>query len=197
MYKVFIYDKPVLIKLKGINTLKTFQQIYEVDVNNILNLLKNHDYEGVIIESDNPEADWLIFKKQFKFIIAAGGVVKNKKNEILLIHRIGKWDLPKGKLEEGEDIPICAIREVEEECNVTNLAINKTLPSTFHCYPLKDGRWALKETFWFEMETDYLGELIPQTEEGIDKVIWGDKEHINIAANDTYASIKEILKIYL
>ena len=197
MYKVFIYDKPVLLQLKGVNYPKTFQQISSLNVNNLLEILKNNDTEGVVIQMEDIELSWSEFKNQFKFIIAAGGVVKNEQNEILLIRRIGKWDLPKGKLEEGEDIPTCAIREVEEECNVTNLSIEKPLPSTFHCYPLKNGAWALKQTYWFEMTTDYKGKLIPQEEEGIEQVIWGNKAELNKAVKDTYASIEEIIRLYL
>jgi 8-oxo-dGTP pyrophosphatase MutT (NUDIX family) len=51
-----------------------------------------------------------------KMIIkAGGGIVVNEQNEVLLIYRRGKWDLPKGKLDDGETIEECALREVKEE----------------------------------------------------------------------------------
>ena len=40
----------------------------------------------------------------FKVVEAAGGVVSNKNGEILFIRRMGKWDLPKGKIEKGESL---------------------------------------------------------------------------------------------
>ena len=43
-----------------------------------------------------------------KKIIAGGGIVENEERKILFQFRRGKWDLPKGKLEEGETIENCA-----------------------------------------------------------------------------------------
>mgnify|MGYP001172252366 CR=1 FL=1 len=112
---------------------------------------------------------------------------------LLFIYRLGKWDLPKGKLEKGENIKECAIREVEEECHINELKIIKELPSTYHCYPYKKS-WAFKTTFWYKMTSNYKGVLIPQTEEGIEKVEWLNKEELTKVQGNTYLSIKEVLK---
>ena len=109
-----------------------------------------------------------------------------------MIYRLNKWDLPKGKLEKGEDIPTCAIREVEEECNVDGLTIVKELESTYHCYFHKN-KWVLKRTYWFKMKTEYTGKLIPQTEEGIEKVTWLAKSDWDTIFDNTYNSIKEVI----
>jgi len=55
---------------------------------------------------------------------AAGGVVMREGAagpEVLLVHRpqYGDWSFPKGKLEPGETLEECALREVEEETNVS------------------------------------------------------------------------------
>jgi ADP-ribose pyrophosphatase YjhB (NUDIX family) len=50
-----------------------------------------------------------------KIVMAAGGLVENEHGEILLIYRKKHWDLPKGKLDAGETLEECAVREVEEE----------------------------------------------------------------------------------
>ena len=105
-----------------------------------------------------------------------------------------KWDLPKAKLEKGEKIEEAAVREVEEECAVNGLQITKALNDTFHIYHIKENP-ILKQTYWFEMQTDFEGELIPQTEEGIEEVKWvGKKELESLVLKNTYASIADFLR---
>tara|TARA_B100000768_G_C11225649_1_gene352644 strand:- start:33 stop:614 length:582 start_codon:yes stop_codon:yes gene_type:complete len=192
MYKVFIYDKPVLIANKS-EFLGSFEQFTDnSSVNEIISTLKSKSTTGAEIIVIDIEAYFKKFNKYFKFIVAAGGTVFNKKNELLVIYRLDKWDLPKGKLEKGEDIPTCAIREVEEECNVDGLIITKELESTYHCYFHKN-KWVLKRTYWFKMKTEYAGKLIPQTEEGIEKVIWLAKSDWDTIFENTYNSIKEVI----
>lgn len=131
-------------------------------------------------------------KKKFSYIEAAGGFIR-KRNEFLCIHRHGRWDLPKGKLEKDESIESAAVRECEEECGVKNLAIIKPLPSTFHIYPYKNG-YALKQTYWFYMETDYSSKLVPQLEEDIDQVKWFTKNELEgIVLSDTYYTISDTI----
>jgi len=193
MYKVFIYDKPVLIH-KNSTKEGSYEQLSELgNSNTIISLLERKDIRGVEIVTNNPLKEWEIFKSSFKYIIAAGGVVYNSNDEILVIFRNGKWDLPKGKLEKGEDIPTCAIREVEEECGVSDLEITKELPSTYHCYQSKKGNWILKRTYWYKMMCQYSGELIAQTEEGIEIVEWFQKERYPEIKSNTYNSIKLVV----
>ncbi len=193
MYKVFIYDKPVLIH-KNSTKEGSYEQLSELgNSNTIISLLERKDVRGVEIVTNNPLKEWEIFKSSFKYIIAAGGVVYNSNDEILVIFRNGKWDLPKGKLEKGEDIPTCAIREVEEECGVSDLKITKELPSTYHCYQSKKGNWILKRTYWYKMMCQYSGELAPQTEEGIEIVEWFHKERYPEIKSNTYNSIKLVV----
>ncbi len=136
----------------------------------------------------------------FKCIEAAGGVVKNFKNEILLIHRRGFWDLPKGKIERGETMKNAAIREVEEETGLKNLQIKKIIKfanllnqATYHSYE-QDERQCLKVSYWFEMTTDYRGKLVPQTEEDIEQAIWVNKKDIPNYFDNMYSSIIDVLK---
>jgi len=193
MYKVFIYDKPVLIhKNEQKNT--SYEQLESAqDVPKIISLLESNEVEGVEVITNNPLKEWGCFKSYFKFIVAAGGTVFNSKNELLFIYRLGKWDLPKGKLEKGEDIPTCAIREVEEECNVFGLQIEKELPSSYHCYKTRKGKWALKRTYWYKMNTNYDGELVPQTEEGIEAVQWIGVSGLEKVKSNTYNSIMNVV----
>ena len=118
--------------------------------------------------------NWKDFCSRYTLIEAAGGIVYNNQDELLMIFRNGKWDLPKGKLEQGETKQHCAIREVEEECGVSGLNIIKQVPNTYHTY-FDNDESILKTTYWYLMTTDYSGNLKPQKNEGITKVSWTDK----------------------
>lgn len=129
----------------------------------------------------------------FDMVKAAGGMVFNDENEVLWINRLGKWDLPKGKIEEGESIEEAAIREVEEETGITDLIIEKKLCSTFHTYDIY-GDENVKETYWFLMRTSFMGEGVPQEEEDITEVKWmGKKEMNDVAMINTYESIRDVI----
>lgn len=137
------------------------------------------------------ESAFLFLKDYFHYIEAAGGFIQ-KENKFLFIRRHNKWDLPKGKLEKDETIEHAAIRECEEECGVYGLKIVKRLNSTFHIYRYKKG-FALKQSYWFYMITDYAQKLIPQNEEDITEVDWFDKETIeNKLLKDSYYTIVDV-----
>jgi ADP-ribose pyrophosphatase YjhB (NUDIX family) len=133
------------------------------------------------------------FSSMFRLIEAAGGLVKNKKNEWLFIFRNGKWDLPKGKIEKGEGIKKAAVREVEEECGIDGLSIVKELPSTYHTYFMEE-KIILKRTYWFEMFCDSSSKLIPQAEEGITDVKWIASHNMKQVFDNTFESVKEVLR---
>ena len=122
--------------------------------------------------------------------------IKNSinKNEVLFIFRNKKWDLPKGGIEKGEEIEDTAIREVEEETAVKGLKIIRKLPKTYHIFK-RNGRYKLKITHWFEMTSTFSGELIPQAEEGIEKVAWLNPEQIQEALKNSYENIKLLFEV--
>jgi 8-oxo-dGTP pyrophosphatase MutT (NUDIX family) len=120
---------------------------------------------------------------------AGGGLVYNKKNEVLFIFRNGKWDLPKGGIEKGEEIEYTALREVEEETGVNKLVITDKLQKTYHIFK-RNGRYKLKITHWFEMRTSFEGTPIGQLEEGIEKVAWLSANEIQEALKNSYENIK-------
>ena len=138
---------------------------------------------------------WKVFQTCFQLIEAAGGLVVNKKEELLMIYRLKKWDLPKGKIEKGETPQEAAIREVEEECGIDELELQKELVSTYHVYPHKDSL-VLKRTYWFEMRYSKNEILVPQTEEEIEKAEWVSKEEIQRYKKDSYTSLKSLLSSY-
>jgi 8-oxo-dGTP pyrophosphatase MutT (NUDIX family) len=143
------------------------------------------------------EEGWKEFLKEYKLIEAAGGLVKNRRGRILLIFRLGFWDLPKGKVEKNEKITDAAVREVQEECGIKELTIVNELPVTYHTYLLKNQQ-VIKKTHWFEMNyTGFSLKLIPQTEENITDARWMDRKDLVKVMEDTYPLIKGVLRDYL
>ena len=129
-----------------------------------------------------------------KKIIAGGGVVVNENNQVLFIYRRKKWDLPKGKLDPGEDIKACAIREVMEETGIRNLTIGNLIIVTTHSYE-ENGMNMQKETHWFEMKASTVDNpiLTPQLEEDIEKIEWVSLENLEEYLSETYTSIQQVL----
>lgn len=133
------------------------------------------------------------FFKKFTRIEAAGALVWNEKDEALMIFRLGKWDLPKGKMEKKEKPEECCLREVTEETGLVHLKTVKPLPSTFHTYH-QDNQFILKETFWFLLEGSSNDPLAPQTEEGIEQVVWVKREAVPEHLKNTYPSIRDVFR---
>jgi 8-oxo-dGTP pyrophosphatase MutT (NUDIX family) len=133
------------------------------------------------------------FRKVFKYIYAAGGLIE-KDSKYLFIYRLKRWDLPKGKLDKGEGPEAAAIRECEEECGITKLTIIKTLEPTYHIYEHK-GWYALKKTFWYAMTTNHEDVLVPQLEENIEKVEYFTKSQIHdFVIPNSYPAILDVIK---
>ena len=112
-------------------SMEDFEHILQIlDVNVFRNLY------SLTIQTNEFKEIKLRFKEQFKTIEAAGGLVK-KGDKTLLIYRLKKWDLPKGKLEKGETIPEGALREVEEECGI-KVSLGQKICTTRHTYSMKE-----------------------------------------------------------
>lgn len=137
-------------------------------------------------------------KKHFKLIKAAGGIVE-KDDEILMIYRLKKWDLPKGKLEKNESIEDCAVREVEEECNI-KVKRKEKIGVTWHYYVsgsfFKKQKKNLKKTVWYRMKIVDDAAMTPQKKEGIVNLKWMKKDEVEAALNNSYESIRHIVDKY-
>jgi 8-oxo-dGTP pyrophosphatase MutT (NUDIX family) len=120
---------------------------------------------------------------------AGGGLVYNTKGEVLFIFRNGKWDLPKGGKDKFEKLAKTAVREVEEETGVNELTVEEKLSKTYHVFK-RNGRFKLKITQWYRMNSTFEGELIGQAEEGIDQVAWLNPEQVKEALGNSYENIK-------
>src|SRR3954469_1122806 len=132
-----------------------------------------------------------------KTILAAGGLVSNENGDLLLIYRRGFWDLPKGKLDEGETIEACAVREVEEETGLTNVQPGKLVGITNHEYFDEwKQRDVIKETHWFAMHVTGSQTLVPQQEEDIKDIKWVAQKDMGTYLHQTYKNIIDIINKY-
>jgi 8-oxo-dGTP pyrophosphatase MutT (NUDIX family) len=128
-------------------------------------------------------------------IIAAGGIVENEERKILFQFRRGKWDLPKGKLDEGETIEECAVREVEEETGLRNISLGELIGITHHSYAEK-GKDIDKETHWYAMKVEGEQKLIPQIAEDIHELKWISEHELSPYLSNTFPNIIEIVEKY-
>lgn len=147
----------------------------------------------VYIPTDNIEETYHGFCAQFKEVNAAGGLVSNRRGDVLLIRRNDLWDLPKGHQEQGEDISVTALREVQEETGVLNLELKGLICITDHCYR-RDGVWHLKHTWWYDMLYMDPVDLTPQREEDITKAAWVARSGLSPYLKNTYPSIVEVFR---
>lgn len=195
MYKVF-KDKSsfILEDSKVFSELENTITVCIKDPSTVNRLIENHllSKEEATLQILCKQATQMIeiFESNYKVKIAAGGWVYNDRTNLLMIKRLGVWDIPKGHLEEGESIEECAIREVEEETGVRNLRIDDKIGITRHIFD-RDGQDGLKVTHWYKMHTDYNQNLIPQTEEGIEEVCWVESNEIDEYMEKAWLSLKD------
>ena len=197
MYKVFVNEKKLTLSKypEDIEKNLRFEGFATLEI--AVDLLENTSCPEMNVYSENIEEIWEDFTHMFKVIEAAGGLVKNKNNELLFIRRMGKWDLPKGKIEKGESLEQAALREVEEETGLKELILEEFLNNTFHIYTERNGEKILKTTYWFKMTYVGNSQPIPQKEEGISEVSWKNEEMIkNEVIRMTFENIRLILDDY-
>ena len=194
MYKVFINEKRLILSSEPQDSPKTLNYDGSHSFDFAIDLLENTASQGLNIYHNNIEELWADFRNYFKNVEAAGGVVINPENKILFIHRLGKWDLPKGKIEKDESREVAAVREVEEECGISNLQLKDFLTATYHIYTERDGKKVLKTTYWFHMLYSGKETPKPQIEEGINEVSWKNEAEIEtVIIPSTFQNIKLIL----
>ena len=180
MYKVFLDDKKILVTNTLKKSYKRKYRIFTLDKISVEDFIRKIDgYKSgkflFYIESQDLLKEFL---KPFTLISAGGGVVRNPKGRILFIKRKGKWDLPKGKLETGEDI---------KECVLGKRVI------TYHIYK-QDQRWLLKETHWYNMYSDSKEDLHPQKEEDIEVCAWKKPKKLKKLLKNSFSSLQEVFR---
>jgi len=159
----------------------------------IMELKRLKKLTSITFSVDDYEFMVEFIKDQFKVIKAAGGVVR-KQDKILLIFRLGKWDLPKGKLKKKEEFIKAAKREVEEECSV-KVDVKEKICTTWHTY-VRKGKRILKRTDWYEMNCTDDSNMQPQLAEFIEDLKWMSYKDAVRSVKNSYASIQEVLSEY-
>ena len=195
MYKVFVNESLLIFsdsqaQRNSSGMLMAKPEETERIVRNLLSgVFSTTDY--LIPFSDKEAENYL--NKHFETVTAAGGIILNREGKVLWIFRRGKWDLPKGKADDGESAEETAVREVKEECGIKELRVREFLGNAYHIYPITKGKKAVfKTTHWFLMETDDL-DFIPQTEEDITEIkFFGTDEKTPL--ENTFRSLKMFLE---
>ncbi len=158
----------------------------------LIGRLRNGEYpHGICIQGD-VEKLWTAFNEQHTFVQAAGGCVTDDQGRLLAIHRLGLWDLPKGKVEKNEKLDDAAVREVREECGLQQVNLVKHLCATWHTYERK-GRQHLKRTDWYLMTGNSAEALVPQLEEDISEVRWMAADELSAMRAATYPSLRKVI----
>ncbi|HOX82163.1 MAG TPA: NUDIX domain-containing protein [Chryseolinea sp.] len=148
---------------------------------------------SLIVSVNDYDAIKEFLRGKFKIVKAAGGLVR-KKEKFLMIYRMKKWDLPKGKQERGEKSKQTAVREVEEECNVS-VKLGKKICTTWHTYTMNKSAM-LKKTRWYVMDVADDAKMKPQAQEDIEEVRWMNRKEVYHALEHSYKSISHVVEQY-
>lgn len=200
--KIFFNDNPLFLCDNIDDTIEPFIHhddavfIDELDVHTIKSMIHEMQepevHAGVFFHADLSELKKAFWKK-FTVIKAAGGLVLNEEKKLLMIFRRGKWDLPKGKLDDGETLEQCAVREVEEETGLINIKLLSSLLTTYHTYH-EGSRFILKESYWYNMKVTGKQDLQPQTEEDILETRWVTIKEAEQLFPECFPSVVDVIK---
>ncbi len=202
-YKIYINGRSVFLTTSegmrelGIHADKTTHVAFYIGkkkaIKQYLDLLdKNKEVSTVVLYHDDLPALWNDFKSCFTLLEAAGGYVQNDQSEILVFYRRGSWDMPKGKIDPGETPEQAAIREVQEETGLIHLDLGELIGHTYHTYEQKGTR-ILKKTWWYRMLTTDR-QLIPQTEEDIEQILWVEPRVWLAQGPVVYPNIRDVIE---
>jgi 8-oxo-dGTP pyrophosphatase MutT (NUDIX family) len=196
--KIYFSNKPLILasSRERLSQFPKYSSLFEANTENFhraLQLLEQADVPGVILIDEDKARLEKELLWSFYPMHSAGGVVLNEKEELLMIYRRGKWDLPKGKLDEGESLEECALREVTEETGLTGLQLGDKICNSMHIYQMQQ-QYILKYTAWYRMRGDSNAALQPQQEEMIEEVRWVPREMVSKLTEQSFGTIEDVLK---
>ncbi|RPE09086.1 NUDIX domain-containing protein [Chitinophaga lutea] len=194
---IYISDRPLILTGEKstlppeyINAATLFSPTDE-EIAQTISLLDRNELPLAVFRHHSVPALFETVKGHFTVYEAAGGLITNDADEVLLMFRRGKWDLPKGKLDDGETLEACALREVQEETGLQNVSLSHKITETFHYYPLKDKR-ILKHSHWYRMFFTGTELTVPQIEEDILDIQWIRPENLGKYMAYSYENIREV-----
>lgn len=200
MYKVFVKNVPIYFQKNSPSQSRLVKKFFpSLSLSDFdafarqINTLNSE--ERTFINGPFPAQEIKSFFKHFQWIEAAGGIVKNTEtNKSLFILRNGVWDIPKGEIEEGEKPEEAALREINEECGISELMIEHELSPTYHVY-FAYGKYWIKKTYWFALTSTQIN-IEPQLEEDITEVKWFPENQIETVKKNTFRSILDVIEDY-
>ena len=200
--KIYFNDKPLFLADEIDSELEPYvhhddavyiDEFSTPGVNSMLHEMRLAKVHAGIFRHDDITALKKAFWKKFTVIQAAGGIVTNDAGALLFMYRRGKWDLPKGKLDKGETLEQCAVRETEEETGLRKVELHQPLITTYHTYD-ENGKHFLKETHWFKLSAPGSQHLEPQLAEQITALEWAHPSSLDKYVKNTFPSILDVLR---
>ena len=201
MYKIFFNNKPLFIVDNISSRIEEYLHhedtvfIDEFNSHSVKAMLHEMALEKIhagVFLHDDPGEVYNAIKRKYTFVQAAGGFVHTDDKHILLIFRRGKWDLPKGKLDNGEELESCALREIKEETGLQQVLSEGKLCTTYHTYH-QEGRYWLKESHWFMVKAVKQNEFVPQLDEDIEKCEWVAVDQLAPYMENSMGSIIDVV----
>ena len=195
MYTIYVHDSPLVLAPERLADAPELTLRFPHKHKQLLQVIGTleggkHPTGAHLICGDVEEA-FASLRELYAWVPAAGGAVRTPEGALLCIHRRGSWDLPKGKIDEGESREVAAVREVEEETGVRGIRLTRPLSTSYHTYRHRKGHRVLKPTYWFAMEAPRQ-DLIPQTEEDIERAEWIDAPGWATVRAAMYSSLRPV-----
>lgn len=199
MYKVFFNESELLFKQKEeVMPQGKIDAIYNVcHFEDVVLVLEEIEKLGLRKTFVLDCEDFAKIQSGFNIVRSAGGMIQNSAGKWLFIKRLGRWDLPKGRIEDGESSEDAAVREIEEECGIHGHQIVCPIFTGYHIfrspyYP-PPYNWVWKEADWFQMSYHGEEKLVPQREEDITEVRWFAQEELMKVYRTTYQNIRVLI----
>lgn len=195
---IYINEKPLVIAglqqhlAPAFTTAATLFSPSDEEVAQTIRLLERGELPTAVLRSPHPETVMEQVKSHFTEFVAAGGLITNATGEVLLMFRRGKWDMPKGKQDEGESLEACALREVQEETGLQNIRLGHLITETWHYYSLKEKR-ILKHSYWYRMYFTGTELTVPQIEEDIVDIQWIRPDNLAKYMQYSYQNIVDVV----